>query len=310
MEWKENHEEWRTGIEDTALRSTEKSGFYNVCTSRASWRAFAIQKFPEFIRRFGLTGIYMDNAQLYAASDCVHQGVDPSAVEYPTLSQRDVFRVIKEELKRNSANPLAIVHSSGGLNAMSFPSADAWVNGEQYRGLVKTDYLDVATMTDFRVELNGKQWGFIPVFLPEFDPDTARLVAPTRKLMAILMQFDAIPWPFWSNVDEVNRGLELLDRFGIDDADFFPYYSDGSALVSDNRDVYIATYRKGTSESLVIASNLSKISQSARLCPRFSSHAGEVIDWEKGHPLKRENGCVQLRIDAGAYTVLAILKRS
>lgn len=305
-EWERHHQEWYTGVSDPTFKGGQWAGdFLNVCSASESWRQFANASFSQFIKQYRLRGIYMDNAQAYATRNCLNPNAGAGVVEYPMLPQRDIYRTIVESLRENSPETLAIVHSSGGVNAPSFSMVDAWVNGEQYRDVVKNDYLDVASLTDFRVELNGAQWGFIPFFLPEFPADQRDAVAPTRKLMSILLLHDVLPWPFWSNVDEVNRGLAALDQFGVVDAEFVPYYAANPLAKVSQPGLYVSGYRRDD-QSLLIVANLSRKTISDQLCLPGDGAPSRLLSWPGRREQPLVDQCANISLEAGSYATYQV----
>ncbi|MFO0705229.1 MAG: hypothetical protein U0412_00090 [Nitrospira sp.] len=303
-EWLLNRADWEGGVVDRAYSVTGKDGqFRNVCTAAKSWKRFVRERFGEFIEEFHLTGLYMDNAQVYAIQNCI--GAERNEmIDHPIVEQREGYISIMRSLRQNSARTLGVVHSSGGLNLPTFSVVDAWVSGEQFRGKVQRDYLEVASLLDFRVELNSRQWGIISIFLPEFSGEQAREVWPTRKLMSILMLHDVTPWPQWANVEEINRALRLLDAFGTRDAEFVPYYADHPLVVSSAPGVLVSSYVKG-SESLHIAANLTKEDLSPQFCLGAAQSAGapQLVNWFSRKPIRLADGCFELEIAAGEYAM-------
>jgi hypothetical protein len=306
--WAQRAAEWGRGPRESQEGSRWGGAFVHACPNSASWRGLAATAFTKFIDDYRLSAIYMDNAQAYATRGCVSATPGDGTVEYPMLAQRDTYRAIVARLRRHAARSDAIVHSSGGINLPSFSVADSLLTGEQYRGVVGADYLDVASLTDFRVELNSRRWGIVTHFLPEFPENVRDAVAPTRKLMSILLLHDARPWPKWSNVAEVNRGLDALDAFDVRAARFVPYYAD--ERLADARDgrLLVSGYQDGE-RALLIAANLAKAPARERLClaARLRAATTRVERWPARTPVAFRDGCVDLEVDAGAYAMLRVV---
>jgi hypothetical protein len=302
-EWRLHEREWRAGVSDRTFTGSEWGGeFVNVCPARSSWKEFVNERFGAFIKQYKLTGLYMDNAQVYATTNCLNVDAAPGYIEYPMLDQRESYRTIVASLRANSRNTFALVHSSGGLNLPTFSAVDAWVSGEQYRDVVKDDYLDVASLTDFRVELNAAHWGIVPFFLPEFSEEMAKTVIPTRKLMSILLLHDVTPWPQWANVNEINRGLAMLDKFGVRDAKFVPYYSAKPLATVSKPRVYVSGYRLDN-RKLLIVSNLGKAAADGQLCIEATGSAASqaLHSWPEFKALPLRDSCTSITIPAGSY---------
>lgn len=305
-EWKRERERWETGVADSTFKSDRWHGqFVHACTASESWQSFAQAAFGQYIKANGLRAIYMDNAQIYRTRGCLSDSEGP---EYSMLGQRPVYRSIAAALRVNGSKTLAIVHSSGGINAFSFSAADALVSGEQYRGKVTSDYLDVATLTDFRVELNAAQWGLIPIFLPEFPEAQAREVAPSRKLMTLLLLHDAGVWPQWVNVQEVDRALEQLDDFGVVDAQFVPYYHSSPLARVQGADILVSGYRRDE-ETLLIAGNVQKAPAQGRLCPADTLPSNARLwSWPDRVPVSLQNGCATIHLEPGSYRMYRVAR--
>lgn len=305
-EWKLHRDRWETGVVDRSFKSDLWRGeFVHVCTASETWQSYAEAAFGDYIKANRLRAIYMDNAQAYRTKGCLSDSDGP---EFPMLGQRPVYRSIVAALRENGSKTLAIVHSSGGVNAFSFSAVDALVSGEQYRGKVTSDYLDIATLTDFRVELNGAQWGLIPIFLPEFPEAQAREVGPSRKLMTLLLLHDAGVWPQWVNVQEVDRALEQLDRFGVIDAQFVPYYHQSPLAHVQGADVLVSGYSRDD-QALLIAGNVQKTAAQGLLCP--ASPLGSDVrlwSWPEREPIALRNGCAAIQVEPGSYRMYHVAK--
>jgi hypothetical protein len=304
-EWREHSAEWDDGVADVGFGDGPRGRFVNICPARSSWKAWVRERFPPFIERYQLSGLYMDNAQVYATQHCLTSGDDGDVAEFPMLDQRSGYRDIMTALRKNARETKAVAHSSGGMNLPTLSFVDAWVDGEQYRDVVKNDYLDVASLTDFRVELNSSHWGLAAIFLPEFTEENARAVAPTRKLMSILMLHDAVPWPQFANVEEIQRDVALLDAFDVGDAEFVPYYAARPLGRTPAAGVFISGYRKGE-RSLMIVANLAKEATATEICPDVGTVgvAKALYSWPEKKIQPLVGGCLPVSLDAGSFRML------
>lgn len=279
-EFAAHEQKWATRMEDSGFPSASfpRSRFVHVCPRSASWNRQFGDAVTRMIQDLRLSAIYLDNAQTYSVNGCIAPENSGSDSESPLLAQRRTYQIIANALQSNGNPTQAIVHSSRGLNLMSFPVADAWVTGEEYRGIVMDDYLDVATLTDFRVELNGQKWGIVPLFLPQFDKTRAAQVAPTRGLLALTLLHDALVWPFWANLQVVEDVYDSIDEFMTEDAEFHPYYRDSTLFHTVNPDVYVSDYTLSNG-FLAIVANLGASDTEATLCLREpASHSHVLVD--------------------------------
>ncbi|MDA8384163.1 MAG: hypothetical protein M0037_14115 [Betaproteobacteria bacterium] len=257
----------------------------------AGWRRFIEWKTAAFVKTFGLRGLYFDNTMPWGGF-APHAGVGylrdgREEDEYPMFAYRRLYRTLDEILQANGPGSVSIAHASGNPAIPMLAFVDAYVDGEQYRGIVKDDYLDVMSLAAFRAEFMGRQWGLIPVFLPEFDAREAARRQPTRALMALLMLHDVAPWPLHCNVAEVNRALADLDAFGYAGASFYPYFAQTPPATTGARDVYVSAYRRKDGAWLLVAGNLSRQPWRGRLCidGRVVGAVGRLVTWPHRRPL-------------------------
>lgn len=309
--WASHGNEWGKGPRESLRESRWGGEFVQVCPASTSWLNVARPSYAKFIQDYRLTAIYLDNAQAYVTRGCLNPEESGAAVEFPMLGQRRIYRAIVQDLRQNGPQTDAVVHSSGGINLPSFSMVDSLVTGEHYRGVVKDDYLDVASLTDFRIELNSQRWGLTTHFLPEFPQGIRDAVLPTRKLMAILLLHDVRPWPKWCNVGEVNRALAAIDLFGVSDASFVAYYVTSPLAVSKAGQLKISGYQDGD-RTLLIAANLTKAAVDGQIClaDRLSSPTVQVETWPKPTPLALNHGCINVSVDPGDYALFRIASRS
>jgi len=130
-------------------------------------------------------------------------------------------------------------------------------------------------------------------------------VAPTRKLMSILLLHDVLPWPFWSNADEVNRGLAALDQFGVADAEFVPYYAANPLAWVSQPGLYVSGYRRDK-QSLLIVANLSKKTISDQLCLPGSDATARLLSWPDRREQTLVDRCASISLEAGSYATYQV----
>ena len=130
-----------------------------------------------------------------------------------------------------------------------------------------------------------------------------------RKLMSILLLHDVTPWPLWANVEEINRGLDLLDAFDIRQAEFVPYYSAAPLAKAAADGVYVSGYRKKDRE-LLIASNLTKAEVATPLCLNRPDADAALYSWSDRQPLVVAGGCASITIPAGSFAIYYIRRNA
>ncbi len=310
LEWAAHRSLWEgQGPTEQHRFRGENATFHSICPREPIWRDFVANAFPAFIARHKLKAVYLDNAQVYALRGCGQSNGTSNEVSYPSLPQRDGYQRIFESLERNSREPRMVVHSSGGLNLFTFPWASYVVNGEQYRGVVKDDYLKVASLLDFRIELNAARWGIPVIFLPEFSESVAATPEATRRMMALLIQFDVPIWPAWANQNELDRAARQLDRFGFRTATFVPFYSENADATASNQATIVGAYRR-PDRLLLLISNLGSSPSDTSIC-LSKRLLNEKSDWEvkdlsSGEGRNLSNGCFRANVQAGDYAMVTV----
>lgn len=313
-EWKFFSKTWSTGIYDSTSSDVLNMGapLAMVSPRAPGWSGFMSSRIGNLVRRYGLTGIYLDNVQPYG-SFAPSAGIgyvenNRRIREYPISAYRELMRNIRIQLDTGDTEVVAIAHMSGKMAIPMLSFVDAYLDGEQFRGVVRDNYLDVMTLDDFRAEFMGRQWGLAPIFLPEFSAEVAQMVRPTRGLMALLMLHDVGVWPLWCNVDEVNRALEALESFGYEDAVFHPYFSQPTPARTSLADVYVSSYERNGAILLVVG-NLSTDSRHGKVCLNPSSFTGlhEAQEWPSRTDVALDSsGCMQVDLQGQDYRLIRL----
>ncbi|MDA8091380.1 MAG: DUF6067 family protein [Nitrospiraceae bacterium] len=317
-EWKEFGDIWGTGRGDSTSADVKAYGsdFAAVSPVGDGWPDFIVWRNKKFIDRFGIDGLYHDNTLPYG-STAMNAGTgyirDGKKFQtYPILGYRNLYRRMYAVLKDEKRPSFSMAHMSGKMDIPVLAYEDAYLDGEQFRGRVKDDYMDVISLDAFRAEFMGRQWGVIPVFLPEFRPPYSGQVEPTRGLMALLMLHDVTVWPLWCNVKVVNKALDALDKFGYARSDFIPYFAPDPPAATRLEKVYVSAYRKRNGEALLIISNLSREDRQGDIC--INSHliggtADNAVSWPSGTPLAVKNNCIKLGVPERGYEMVKVLNK-
>lgn len=312
-EWKIHRNEWMTGLFDSTSGDVREMGssLASVTPTAKSWRDFISTKAATFQKDYGLNGFYFDNVQPYGIyNPQINLGYfadGKTFKEHPIFEYRELLKNIIEKTKADDTSSLILVHMSGHMAVPMFSLADAYIDGEQFRGVVKDNYLDVLSLEKLRAEFMGRQWGLIPIFLPEFDAANAAKIAPTRGLMALLMLHDITVWPLWCNVAEVNRALSALDRFNYQQSEFLPYFDKHPPALSSSQSVLVSSYKNTFTDQLLIIANISKQSASSRICLTNNNVAtkAQFINWSTNEQIVNDGqGCINVTVSAQDYLLV------
>jgi hypothetical protein len=203
-----------------------------------------------------------------------------------------------------------MAHMSGKITIPILAYDDSYLDGENFRGVVKDSYLDVVSLDAFRAEFMGRQWGLMPFFLPEFDAQHAAQVEPTRGMMALLMLHDVSLWPIWCNVKVVNEALAALDEFGYVAAEFIPYFASVPPASTNMADVYVSAYKRPKGQVLLIVGNLSKEDRQGEVrieAGTLGIRLGKIVTWPQKEPVVSHHGSVQLDVPRIGYRIGHVL---
>ncbi len=307
-EWVSNEESWFMGGIDTESSDVRAfgGGFAQVSPRASTWRRFIIGKSKRFLTPLGIDSVYVDNVQPYGAyAPYANLGTikRPGIKEYPLLAYRSLFESYRNMLDaiRIDSEPLIIAHTSNNVMPLLGEHIDATLDGEQFRGKVKADYYELIDLNLLRAEFSGRQFGVIPIFLPEFDRSHSELIAPTRGLMGMLLLHDILVWPIWCNLEEVNRVSSQLSKFGYEKSLYNPYYKGDLGIVSRNPHVLISSYSKNGEELFVVVNTHSK-AEVVSLCVADDR---DVYDFPVQKIVKADrNGCFSRSINGRDFVFL------
>lgn len=277
-EWKNYGEMWKLGLPPQSENDVAKYGgkFVAVSPTNKEWSDFIVWKTHAFLDKFKINNLYLDNTFPYPLLN----NVDKKYAFYPILDYRNLYKRVYSILKMRSNDSMSIAHMSGKMNVPVLAYVDAFLNGEQFRGKVKDDYLDVMSLEMFRAEFVGSQWGLVPVFLPAFKPPYSEEVIPTRGMMTLLMLHDVLVWPIWCNVDVVEECYRVLNEFKFENSEFISYYDHSPVAISETSDVYVSAY-VNNDKVLLVVGNIGKLDRHGiiKISSNYASKISSIQDY-------------------------------
>jgi hypothetical protein len=244
-------------------------------SSFADWQLDALK---QMIVNDGVDGVYVDESYPYPDSVAAHgMGYTDSAgqrhVTYQIYAMRDYFKRMDYLFQKfGKGQPAIMAHASGVLSMPHLSFADIFVTGEQIHAKVKDwpkdsdpSYLKMTPLDQWAAQFTGRQFGFVPLFLPEFRSDAlgdryqkiVNETAPTREMLALALLHDVQVWPLWCNAAEVYTTNKIKTDFGIGAPDtiYTPFWNK-DAVKANQKDIYISTYSNHNG-ILAVVSNLS-----------------------------------------------------
>jgi hypothetical protein len=317
-EWPWFKPEWSSGSGDAGSSDVAQYGavFARIVPTSKTYSDFIIWKNQQFMRQFKLDGYYHDNSHPYPC-DSGQDGCgwkDASGATqpvYPFMAYRDLYRRLYAMAKKEKPDAFLMAHMSGKIGIPFLAYEDSYLDGENFRGVVKDSYMDVVGLDYWRTELMGKQWGLMPFFLPEFDAEHSAQIEPTRGLAALVMLHDVSVWPIWSNITVWNEMYDALDAFGYADSDFIPYFDPTPPASTDMKDVYISVYKRSDGRALAIVGNTSREDRSGTVtlnAKRIGLATSGVLSWPDKTPVVRDGEKIKLDVPRLGYRMLLIGK--
>lgn len=264
-----------------------------TCPASKDWQDFILYRINEMIDKYMVDGIYIDcwGPSPCKAAGCGWKDADGKLqATYPIRAYRDLIRRVYTLFHERQRAPLMMVHMSSEVEMPLLSFTDTILDGEQFTpGKFDDDYVRVLSPEHFRAEFLGRNQGPVEFFLPEFRP--AYTPEKTANLAAYLLLHGINAWPIWSNGEAWNKLYDAMDKIGIGECTFLPYWQ-GAAFGEGATDLLSAYVGKG--QALLVAVNVAdKPGEAqikldlARLKMKSVASATDVFTGEK---LKLEGG--------------------
>jgi hypothetical protein len=306
-EWKWFHDIWDVHHADPPAQV--------VSPTQETWRDFVIWKNKEFLEKYKLDGYYHDLTYPYgwAVPEANTGWFDGKGWQqtFPMLAYRELYRRNYAIVKKADPNAFLIGHISARMAIPVVGYEDAYLDGEPFRGHVQDSYMDVMGLDGWRIGYTGRQWGVIPILLPEFNVENSAKIEPTRGLAALAMLHDTSVWPIWSNVAVWNEMYDALDAFGYVDSEFIPYFDPNPPATTDMKDVYISVYKRADGRALAIVGNTSREDRSGTVtlnAKRTGLPTAGVLSWPDKTPVTQDGDKIKLDVPRLGYRMLLIGK--
>jgi len=253
---------WYAGTKEVARGDVAAFGHdhMNVCPT-TDWTDFLVHSLKKHVDDHGIDGFYVDCGRVWQCTNEGHGcGYAPGKGTYPIFATRELQKRIYKCVKAQNPNFILFVHS--GAFFMPFISFfDMYVGGERFMTFTRThdgNYLRALPLDVFRAEFIGQNWGLVPALLTEL---RRRTEDPkyTENLMALARIHGANVWAGMTvnNKDVVMKIWDAQDDFGIADAEFLPYWSNGPIVKPTTDAVKVSIFAR-KDRALLFAANLSE----------------------------------------------------
>jgi len=227
------------------------------CPVTEDWADFITWQYKTFLEEYDWDGFYLDNSIPGRCNNAAHPDSHKNRVHI--FGTRELMKRFYAVTKLNDPRNVMVCHMSSRLCIPLLSFCDAYVDGEQYSWALEDfegGYLDLTSLARVRAELMGRQWGLIPLFLPEIKGGAARTPERTRELLALLLPHGTRFWIGACHRETLLAALDVVDEFGLVEAEFLPYWSNENVLKADAEDLIVSAYTREDKGALVIVSNL------------------------------------------------------
>ncbi len=233
-------------------------GIVNIrsCPATESWEDFISWKYQQFLEEYDWDGFYLDNSIPGRCQNSAHPEEHHDRTHI--FACRELMKRFYAITKLNDPSNVMVCHMSTRLCIPVLSFCDAYVDGEQYHwALEKFDgnYMGLTSLARVRAEFIGRNWGLIPLFLPELSGPLQRTPTSTRELLALLLPHETRFWIGACHRETLTAALDALDEFGMAEAEFLPYWSNGEVVRPEGDEVIVSAWQHPENGVLVVVSN-------------------------------------------------------
>ncbi|NLX99563.1 MAG: LamG domain-containing protein [Rhodopirellula sp.] len=279
--------EWRRNpFTEAGFR--DGSNYGAVCTA-STWSDFLLWAIAKTMDETGTDGVYLDCCNPNHCQSSEH-GCVPG--RYPLLANRNLMKRIYA-LVREKRGPAGFVYAHNSENNLitTYSFTDAVLNGEQYN---RKD-LRTLTLEKFRAELCPQPYGVPAFLLPtlvKFQAEGKEKM-PGGEFLAFPLLHDVICKSSWLGRESgelLRTIMATMRRFGVAEAEFLPYWSNGAELEVSPPDARMSAYLRSDGKAALL---IAAAERPADVAVRFQGRlaglrgakardaiSGEVFDWE------------------------------
>ncbi|OGV35207.1 MAG: hypothetical protein A2020_04090 [Lentisphaerae bacterium GWF2_45_14] len=201
--------------------------------------------------------------------DCV--GVDAyqdgNDFTYPVFTLKEYLRRIYIAQRQLNPESITLTHSGADFSCPSVEFSDIILMGEQYRQgcFDYTYYLEFRTLRQFRAE-NAVNVGPSRMFLPQYR-QREKMESPEVALhtLGLVMCHNLMLYPSFINQEIITRVRNFQYEFGMNDAEFFPYWEKNPYGIASSNPNVICSFYKNKKGFLLSLLNSTKDEQTFKL---------------------------------------------
>jgi|GEM_PF-2595010 len=272
---------WSGGKDDTSadvISFVPRAAIYTVCPNAHDWIDVETYHIKQLVETYKIDGLYHDFSWPIRCTNTKHGC--PEKGGYPILAMRELYRRTNTILRNQPRRTFEALHTGWALVCAPVCSfGDATLNGEEigltngngnYYKCFLSRKPEKATADSFLVDYIGRQFGPIPIFwrAPESNPEYNKPKYEQRMLSIMLLHDVLTSWGYWQ--EGYARMWKVLNDFGIDDAEFIPYWDKRKPITVSAFDpkpaeyslsapVLVSVYNCSGKRALVVIGNTSEV---------------------------------------------------
>lgn len=228
---------------------------------------------------------------------------------------RDYYKRVYTLFRQRLGDSRITAHSSANtIQLPLFAFCDAAWDGEQYGHWIR-DYVDEVPPDQWRAEFTGRQFGMVPLFLPElryWEPGEKE-VAANYALATMIYLHDTTVFSGHNNDTVFAPYEQMKDEFGIGETDvvYEPYWEGGpERFQSTNPKVLVSTYLR-PDRILAVVGNISSQPVDTQIdvpVARLKLTAGQIVLYDGGtrQTAQIEGGKLRVQLKAKRPTFILI----
>ncbi len=285
----------------------ETRGFDAACPN-SGWANWLVAGTDQLFADFDLDGLYFDGTT--AAWPCQNpahgcgwkDGQGNLHTGYPMLAARQLMRRIADAVHRHKPDAILDAHMSSNFTLPTLAFCDSVWNGEQFESHTAGEKFEVP-LHAFRTEFMGYAQGLDAEFLCyENRPFTFHEAVTLAWLHGVEVR------PYVQSLAKVTPIWRAMDRFGVTNADWRPYWSEHPVASTDTDAAKVSAWRKDGG-ALLFVSHLERKPATVRVrvdSGKLGLKTFKVEDALTRTPLVVQDGAVELTFSGMSYRLIEI----
>ncbi len=311
-EWRYWSDEW-TG--NKKVNWTNEMWDSTTCTQ--SWADFIVWYIMNNVKRYGFSGIYIDNSLPMAViNPDVGAGYMRDGKMRPTtpwFAMREIMKRLYTATKFNAIEKnepsMVMAHMSGELAVANLGFMDNRLDGEQYRYHFMHKKMaphEVITLDTWRARFLSSNMGNMSSIL-------TYSVQGSRNFVALLLLHNADMWINQEKDEDLvalHDMWQLQDDFGVQDSELLPYWKNEKIIRGQTDTLKVTAYKKTNGGTLMVIANLEKAATDTTLHIDWSKlkSPGELVvtDAQTGEVYEANGSSLDLSIPALDYKAIIV----